>query len=129
MADLLVMLFFRCGLYHPGSLPNAVAPPTTAPAFSESAPGTSSTVEVRYCVSFLGSLYESVVGPFSATMTVSKGSQQTLTGIPVADPSSSVRMRNIYRQIAGTQIAFCGTLADNQTTTFVDTLPSMLPAQ
>ena len=62
-------------------------------------------MQVRYCVSFLGSLYESVVGPFSATMTVSNGSQQTLTGIPVADTSSSVRMRNIYRQIAGTQIA------------------------
>jgi len=124
------VLFFRWGPYDPGPLPYAVAPPTTAPTFSQSAPGTSSTVQVSYCVSFVGLIYESVVGPFSATMTVSNSSQQTLTGIPVADPmTATVSARNIYRQIVGTPIAFCGTLKDNSTRTFVDTLPSMGPAQ
>lgn len=78
--------------------------------------------QVRYAVSFVTDLYESNPGPWGATATVAANQAfPTLTGLPTG-PAGTL-MRRIYRQFLNAPYAYVGQIADNTTTTFVDTAP------
>ena len=97
-----------------------IVAPTVAPTLTAS--GSSSMVGAyTYSITFGNATQESSQGAISATLTVTNQGIQ-LTGIPVStDPQ--VTQRNIYR-IGGSlgQWLLVGTLHDNTTTTYHDTL-------
>jgi hypothetical protein len=105
-----------------------IVPPDAAPILT--ADGAADMNGTYYYIITFGSvtpLYsiESSEGPDSLPITVT-GTGVTLTGIPVS-PDPQVTERNIYR-IGGSQGQFflVGTIPDNVTTTFTDTLADNL---
>jgi hypothetical protein len=77
---------------------------------------------VSYAVSFVGKLYESAAGPWSAGATV--GANQaypTLDAVPTG-PAGTVA-RRLYRRFQGQPYAYVGQIPDNVTTTFTDRTP------
>jgi hypothetical protein len=78
--------------------------------------------QVRYAVSFVAAQYESAPGPWSATVAVAANQAfPTPTGVPTG-PAGTL-MRRVYREFQGAVFTYVGQIADNATTTFIDTNP------
>jgi hypothetical protein len=115
--------------YHPNQPTAYIAPPTVAPAISPNGwqstqpipPNWVNGNQVRYYVSFASLTFESTLGPASAYVVLNNQFEPTLTGIPIGP--AGVAARNIYREFLNSPIAYCGSLQDNTTTTFVDNTP------
>ena len=115
--------------YHPNEPTAYIAPPTAAPQISANGwqsnqpipPNWVSGNQVRYSVSFVSLVFESEIGPSCAYYTLTNAFEPTLTGIPTG-PAGVVR-RNIYREFLNKPIAYCGSVNDNTTTTFIDNTP------
>jgi hypothetical protein len=115
--------------YNPNNPTAYIAPPRDAPVIG--ANGWQSTVpippnwvngnQVRYAVSFVSPDYESTTGPSCAYFTLNNAFQPTLTGLPLG-PAGTVS-RNVYREFLNKPFAYCGSVNDNTTTTFVDNTP------
>lgn len=107
--------FFRHGVY----------PPTSAPTVATSVCGLSlNTGTYQYTVTYVNSnLVESNIGPYTTTFTASGGTGFSLSDVPVAPASFGVESRYIYRNAASGAVWYrCGTISNNTSTTFVDSM-------
>jgi hypothetical protein len=118
--------------YNPNTPTGYLQPPTGSPAVSPSGwqsnqsvpPNWVAGAQVRYAVSVVNNLYESDIGPWppggAFTTVAANQAYPTLTGVPVG-PAGTVA-RRIYRQFINTPETYVGQIADNTTTTFIDTM-------
>ena len=84
--------------------------------------GSLSTGIYRWLVTFVTALGETEAGVISTSVTAVAGDSASLTAIPIS-PSHSVTSRKIYRTTAGgSTFGLVTTLANNTTTTFLDTI-------
>lgn len=114
--------------YSPNQPTGFPAPPATGPVISgwhgaqSVPPNWVAGAQVRYAVSFVAAQYESAPGPWSATVAVAANQAfPMLTGVPTG-PAGTL-MRRVYREFQGAVFTYVGQIADNATTTFIDTNP------
>lgn len=116
----------------PGGGPVPFGPPTTAPTVSGYTANQpqgrwQGGILASYGVSFFNSDYESPIGPFTATDEMKRffafGVLEDVPTGPLSGDGDGVSGRRIYRQFNdGSPIELVGTIDDNTTTTFTDTV-------